>query len=553
MKDVTRRTFLTGAAYASVGAAAMMGFTGCAPTSSSKASDSTEKMHAWLQPAPEIPQTTSEETYDIVVVGAGIAGVCAAQAAAEEGSSVLLVEQSDIITAHGNDIAAVGSKLQMEEGVDIDKALATRLIYQWGQSQANFYLIKNFVDRSGEVMDYYIDMAERSGLQTSLAIEMTARADWDTLEDRFKQFKTAHRFTPAPGSNIEEQTWGTAYFINMVLDDAKKNGTVVAFKTKAEQLIKEDGSITAVIVKDSAGYKKINVNKGVILATGGITENEEMIRCFCPEALRADKNEYFPKDGNMGDGLVMGAWVGAALSTCYPAPIIHPVNLGVMGPGFDTCWLTVNRDGMRYCCEVGYEPIVTNARMNTPGNISWAIWDSHYPEHAQKQEPIKSQAFMDGLEEKVEAAVAEGTYFKGETLKGLATAIGVPYDALQKTVDRYNGFCDAGEDPDFGVPARFLCSVKDGPFYASNVTAWLLALPYGLRVDQNSQVLDTEDNPINGLFAIGNAQGDFFANSYPVTLPGTSHGRAVVYGRLVGQALAHDTVIDGYAVGFENQ
>ena len=91
--------------------------------------------------------------------------------------------------------------------------------------------------------------------------------------------------------------------------------------------------------------------------------------------------------------------------------------------------------------------------------------------------------------------------------------------------------------------------MKDGPFYASNVSAWLLALPYGLRVDQNSQVLDTEDGPIGGLFAIGNAQGDFFANSYPVTLPGTSHGRGMTYGYLVGRALAGGTTIDGYAFG----
>ena len=102
------------------------------------------------------------------------------------------------------------------------------------------------------------------------------------------------------------------------------------------------------------------------------------------------------------------------------------------------------------------------------------------------------------------------------------------------------------------MPERFLSSVKDGPFYASNVSAWLLALPYGLRVDQNSQVLDEEDTPIGGLFAIGNVQGDFFANSYPVTLPGTSHGRGMTYGRLVGQAVAKGTTIDGYAVGFED-
>ncbi len=548
---VTRRSFVTGTALAGA-SAAVMGLGGCAPKEASPVEEQTASAHAWLDPAPAMPDVASEETYDVVVIGAGVAGCTAAQAAAEAGASVYVAEKFDAVTAHGTDIGAVGSRLQKEEGVEIDTSLASRLIYQWGQSEANYYLIKTFVERSGEVMDHYIEMAKEVGYEVILNTEMTARSDWDTLDDRFKQFRTAHKFILPEGSTLAEQPWNIGYFVSMVAEDAQKRGAVFSFNTAAEQLVCEEGTVKAVIVKDKDGYKRINANKGIILATGGITDNEEMKRCFCPIALRADKSDYTPVGGNMGDGITMGAWIGAALSTCYPAPIIHPVNLAVMGPGFDTCWLTVNRDGMRYCCEVGFEPIVTNARMNTPGNVAWAIWDSHYPEHAKRQEPVKSMSFMDDLEEKVEQAVAEGTFYKGETLDELARALGVPADPLKKTVDRYNSFCDAGEDPDFGVPARFLSSVKDGPFYASNVSAWLLALPYGLRVDQNSQVLDTEDNPIGGLFAIGNVQGDFFANSYPVTLPGTSHGRGMTYGYLVGQALANDTTINGYAVGFED-
>lgn len=547
---VSRRAFVCCMAGAASGAAAIGG------PSTVKASDATEEpnlaAHAWLQAAPDLPNVTVEETYDVVVIGAGIAGCTAAQAAAEAGASVCVLEKFEGLTGHGTDIGAVGSKLQTEQGVDIDKALATRLIYQWGQSEANYYVIKNYVYRSGEVMDHYLDMAKESGYQVILNSEMTARSDWDTLEDRFKQFRTAHKWTLPEGSDIPEQMWNVMYFINMVADDARKNGAVFQFETPAVQLVAEEGRVVAVIAKTPEGiYKRVNATNGVILATGGITDNEEMKRCFCPISLRADKSDYTPVGGNMGDGLVMGAWVGAALDTCYPAPIIHPVNLSVMGPGFDTCWLTVNRDGMRYCCEVGYEPIVTNARMNTVGDVAWAIWDAHYPEHVQRQEPVKSQSFLDGLEGRVAAEVESGAFIQADTLEELAGKIGVPSEALQKTVDRYNGFCEAGEDPDFGVPERFLSSVKDAPFYACNVSSWLLAVPYGLRVDQNSQVLSTDDEPIGGLFAIGNAQGCFFANSYPVTLPGTSHGRGVTYGRLVGQALAGNTTIDGYAVGFE--
>jgi succinate dehydrogenase/fumarate reductase flavoprotein subunit len=239
-------------------------------------------------------------------------------------------------------------------------------------------------------------------------------------------------------------------------------------------------------------------------------------------------------------------WIGAARSRCYPAPIIHSVNFLPLAAGMDTSWLTVNREGNRFCCEVAWEPIVTNARMNAPGNKAFAIFDSHYLEHARRQEPHKFSSLSDDeLRENVEKAVQNGKIFKGETLAELAGAIGVPADNLEKTVSKYNEWCYAGIDKEFGVPARFLSPVEGGPFYASLITSVQLAVPYGLHVDDNSQVCDEYDNPIPGLFAVGNVQGDFLANSYPVTVPGLNHGRCITFGRLVGQALARGTTIHG--------
>ena len=545
--NISRRDFLKGT-VAGAASAAVMGVFGISAGAEEAKADGAAagSGYAWTQPMVPITDFVAEENYDIVIVGAGMAGCTAAQAAAEAGASVCVVDQSNGFTAHGTDICGIGTKLQKEAGVEIDKALAARLLYQWSQSQANFALIRTFVEKSGEILDYYIDMARERGIEVNLSNQMTARTDWNELEDRFKQFSTAHKFAPIEQNNREDGKWVTANFIEMCEQDAIANGAVFHYETKAEQLVREGDKVTAVIVSDGEGYKKLNAAKGVILATGDISGNEDMMKEWCPMALRSDMNAYAPAGGNMGDGIVMGMQVGAQRSYCYPAPMIHPVNMAVMAPGFDTSWLTVNSDGERYCCEVGFEPIVTNARVMTPGNVAYAIMDSHYKEHAIRQEPIKSAAFVDGLEDAVEKAVENGQYYKGETLEELADAIGVPYEALQTTVERYNKWCDAGVDEDFGVPERFLSSVKDGPFYACNVNAWMLVLPYGLHVDENSQVCDEEDNPIGGLFAIGNVQGDFFANSYPVTCPGTSHGRCVTFGRLVGQALANDTVLNGY-------
>jgi succinate dehydrogenase/fumarate reductase flavoprotein subunit len=502
--------------------------------------------HPWLTQPEDIRNIVSVETCDIVVIGAGIAGCTAAEAASGAGASVVVCEKFASSTAHGIDIGAVGTKVQKARGVDIDRALAARLIYEWGQQQANYWLIRTYAERSGEVLDYYIDMAYRYGMEVTLNDEMTARADWDALEDKYKQFQSAHIFDITDKSPFQKSKWNVRYFVDMVVDSAKRQGAEFRFNTKAERLLREGDTVTGVIVSDAGGYKKINARKGVILATGGITDNREMLRCWCPAALRCDKFENFPAGSNNGDGILLGVWAGAAVTRCNPAPIIHPVNFSALGPGINTSWLTVNRDGRRFSSEVAYEPIVTNARLNAPGNVAYAVWDDDYKKHLVRQEPLKSKKLLAGLDEKMERDIASGEYVKAATLAELADKIGVPAETLQKTVDRYNAWCDSGTDGDFGVPARFLSPVRKGPFYAAKMNAWLLSLPHGLHVNQNSQVLTEDDKPIGGLFAVGNVQGDFFANSYPVTLPGTSHGRSITFGCLVGRALAQGTTINGY-------
>ncbi len=503
------------------------------------------KVHPWQDiPAP-ITSFDSVLEADVVVVGAGIAGVIAAQSAAEAGASVIAIEKYSTFTAHGIDVGVIGSRLQREAGIEIDRDDAARLIYAWGQQQANYHLIRTFVDRSGEALDRYLDLAEKAGYKAYLNTETTARADWDELDDRYRMFRTAHVFDAPEDLDVPKTKWNAEYLVRVAYEDAVKNGVNFLFNTTAKQLIKDGDRVIGVAVENADGILKISAKNGVILATGGITENEEMKECFCPMSQFVDANVYFPFGSNLGEGHIIAAWAGAAFSRCYPAPIIHPVNFTPLGPGIDSSWLTVDRNGLRFMNETAYEPAVTNARLNAPGNIAWAIWDKDYREHYRKMEPIKYQALPDDLEEKVEESVASGEYKKADTLEELAVLIDVPAQNLIATVERYNSLVDAGNDTDFGVPQRFLSPCKNAPFYATRITAELLCLPYGMRVDNNSQICDAYDNPIPGLYAVGCIQGDFFANSYPVTVPGADHGRALTFGRLVGLALAAGENIDG--------
>jgi hypothetical protein len=143
-----------------------------------------------------------------------------------------------------------------------------------------------------------------------------------------------------------------------------------------------------------------------------------MTQRWCPAALRPIK-VTLPIRRNMGDGYTHGRLAGAAITRCKPRAVIHPVNFSPLGPGIQTSWLTINRDGDRFCCEVGFEPIVTNARMNPPGNLAWAVWDrplsGALPEAGAAQGPV----LYSGLDEAVEASVASANMLRPIRLKVL--------------------------------------------------------------------------------------------------------------------------------------
>lgn len=550
MSEITRRNFVAGAAAATAGAAALAAAAGTASADEAASGDAAVSAHSWeVKPDPIDPALISQtKDFDIVVVGAGVGGNAAAEAAAGAGATVAMIEQSGDLTAHGCDNACVGSRFQNELGIEFDKDEMFKLLYRWSQQQANPFLIRTWLDRSGEVFDHFIDLADAAGIGLISAFSNTSKTDWEDNDEWFREYRTAMSFgDPSEGIviDIEKFQFLEYHLVDMLRNSAVANGAEYDFNTHAEQLLTDDsGRVTGVVATDENGdYVQYNASKGVILATGDISGNQDMMETFCPIALRADSVAYFPVNGNLGDGINMGCWVGAAVSKSSAAHAVHPISSAVL-TCLDMSWLAVNRDGQRYGAEVPFEPYVTNARMNQPGNVAWNIFDGKFKERVQYQEPNTYEALLAGIDDSLADAVDKGLMFKDDTLEGLAGQLGIPAEAFEATVARYNEMCASGVDADFGVPERFLAAVEEAPFYAVPVPAQTLAVPFGLHVDKNSQVCTAEDEPIPGLFAVGNVQGDFFGCSYPVFCPGLSHGRALTFGNLVGTALANDTVIN---------
>jgi hypothetical protein len=540
------------------GVAAIAGLAACAPEtpdspsqSSSGAANGTAEKYVWLNPPTPISDIAETKDFDIVIVGAGVAGLAAAEAASRNGARVAVIEQMDTFSVRGVDNGSLNNSWQAEHGIQIPEETATRLLYQWSQQTTNFNLIKTWATRSGKVFDYLRELTGKYGFEMVQALSPTAKYGWEEHEERWRVYPEAVSFVASDDEGMMVK--GGKYWVNYHLLDsfsqeADKNGAEFFYNNHAEQLVTDaSGAVIGVIAENETGSNvQYNASKGVIMATGDISGNPDLLEYFCPIVLTADGSLYTPPGANKGEGLIMGMWAGAAHSKSPAAPIVHQFTMDTIGltlTSFALCWLAVNRNGERYGAEMPFEPYLTNARLNTPGSIAWSLFDADYETYVQMQFPTSYEQILDGIEAQLEEYIDNGILIRADTLDELAQKIDVPADALKKTIETYNQWLPLGEDKQFGVPPRFLSQVKTAPFYATKNIASILAVPFGLHVDDNSQVCRQDDSPIPGLFAIGNVQGDFFGLSYPVHCPGLSNGRAITFGQLVGEALAKDTVI----------
>jgi len=278
----------------------------------------------------------------------------------------------------------------------------------------------------------------------------------------------------------------------------------------------------------------------VILASGGYTENKEMLRTFSPWGEYAETAIYQPVGGNMGDGLNMASWIGAKLSNAPFPLVMHTIPAPPFGNDLMAAnqnLLHVNRLGLRYENENQPDATQCCSRFVQPGRKAWAIVDSKYATDMATLKtsmggPVLEPPFM------LEDSVAHGRAFQADSIAVLAEKIGVPAKALQETVARYTELAHKGKDEDFGKEAHLMYTIEQGPFYALPIHTQLLVSVSALDVDPNMQCLDKEDNPIPGLYAIGNMMGNFFGSDYPMIAPGLSHGRAITLSYILGQQLA---------------
>jgi fumarate reductase flavoprotein subunit len=326
-----------------------------------------------------------------------------------------------------------------------------------------------------------------------------------------------------------------------LLDYSETKGGKVFYSTPAVQIIRENnntGKVSGVIAKkDDGSFVKFNAADAVILAAGDYGNNPVLRAKYLPHA-EGLKSAYARPDINTGDGQYMGIYVGGKMQLAPHCSNIHydPPSDVPDVPGSGIPWLFVNKLGKRFCNEdVEYGQLYAQA-MNQPDFLHYQIFDDNFrTDWADMGSGMMKKEPPADIVAGTDAAVKDGKAFSADTIEALAAKISVPADALAATVERYNKLVDAGYDDDYGKQAARLKPIKQGPFYAVARKPNILCTLNGIITNGNYQALDDNNDVIDGLYVVGNCQGNYFGGlEHQMVIPGMSLGRAMTTGRVAG-------------------
>ncbi|MEE0705596.1 MAG: FAD-binding protein [Adlercreutzia sp.] len=572
-QSCTRRGFLMGAA--GLGALAGLTATGCAPRTAAQ-EDPREALAAtgagasadWLGEAPEIAESEIVDTKDteFLVVGAGNAGLVAAVSAYELGLDFLLAEKNDFYMTPRNFIGAIDTAQSKEAGIVYDRNAIMNELARYASFKCNMDLIKVWMDESGELFDWLAPYMERGG--------KTPMFQGPVFEDPYNSGEGGGRYYVPP---IQHQHVGADFNAyagverNEILAGfLEENGNAPLYGHELVKLIREDdntGRVSAGIFKTADGYVRINASKGILLATGGYAANPDMLEALQPLTVKTvTTNGYMTQ--NDGSGIKAAMWVGAAKQTEGTAMVF---NRGGVEPGVPAGYqldaagnrvfpgtfsqvklgsqpfLKVNREGRRFVNESCPYDFVNHAASCQTDGVWCQIFDANAKADIERFDTkgcssIKNTFVKTDLtiDEFIADWAAAGVYWKADTLEELAEMLQLPYDELQKTVDRYNELFDKQVDEDYGKEAKRLSAIREAPFYGGWFGGNLLTTLDGLHINTDMQVLDASNQVIEGLYAAGDCSGDFFCNNYPEYIIGVAVGRTMTFGRHVARLLAGD-------------
>ena len=449
----------------------------------------------------QVAAQTAEKTQetrdvDVVIVGAGGAGMSAAITAKQQGKTVLLLEKMPYVG--GNTTKATGgmnaaeTHYQAEQGIEDSVEQFVEDTMKGGHNINNPDLVRTLAEKSADAINW-LDEIGAPLPKVSFSGGAT----------------NARIHAPADGSGVG------GYLVNCFSETMEKLGIEVLLETKANEIIMVDGAAAG--VKAESPDKELTINaKAVILTTGGFGANEEMYCTYRPD-LRGTVTTNAP--GATGDGIVMAQAVGADLVDIDQIQL-HPtveqatsmlITEGVRGDGA----ILVNQSGVRFVNELQTRDVVSAAELEQEGQYAYVIFD---------------QNLREGLKA-TEKYIKNGIVTEGETIEALAEKLGIDPAVLAKTLADWNDAVAAGEDKEFGRTTGMEHDLSKAPYYAIKVAPGIHHTMGGVKINTNTQVIDTNGNVIPGLFAAGEVTGGVHGGN---RIGGNAVADIVVYGRIAG-------------------
>ena len=513
----------------------------------------------WLGKAPEIAEKDIVQTVntDILVVGCGTGGMFAVCAAAEEGAKVIGIDRFVTGTGIRDDLGARESRYQKKWDTKIDKFEYVRAMTMYAAGHVQQDLLKLWCDESGAAIDWYGDRLAERGVEL-----------WHESGDKVDP-AYHHHFPTGHSPRWRTSNDGTGKPLNgnkVLYDYAVKHGARFDYNTRMVKLEKKNGRVTGCIALNKDGkYVRYNAAKGVVVATGGYALNYKMLAALQPWTLRViGRNRSMP--GAHGDGIRACLWVGAKMDETHSAMKFDRCALRPDQPnGPETAksgdvgmfwmasqpWLKVNADGRRFINESGTYENILHSDEYQKGHCHYTLFDSNWTKYVKQFKMhgcSRLIPFENGADPNIPYQVFQKKYFpvllekgflmKADTIEDLARLLKLPPAELAATVKRYNQMCKDGEDLDYGKEAFRMTPLDKPPFYGAKNTGDILCTMDGIQINTNMNAIDTEGNPIPGLYVIGNDSGSYFANTYPNLSTGMACGRTVTFGRHVGKYLA---------------
>ena len=487
---------------------------------------------------------------DIVVVGAGGAGMTAAITAADAGKGVLVLESQPAVG--GNSVKSTGGmnasktvyqdKNEFGETAGVEKTLAAAEKYDGAGKEAIAALaatVKEQWEAWQAAPEGYFDSPEVFALDTliggkglndpelvnTLVNNSAAAIEWlgtvgidlnNVAAFGGASVKRIHRPVDEEGKVVSV---GAYTIPRLEKACAERSNLALLTDVTVTKLLTDEKGVCGVEAVGKGGQPITVKAKAVILATGGFGANLEMVASYAPQL------EGFMTTnaaGIQGQGILMATEIGAATVDMDQIQI-HPtvqadtaslITEGLRGDGA----VLINANGERFIDEVGTRDVVSAAEIAQPGSFSWLVVD---------QKMVDASSVIQGY-------IKRGLMISGETYEELAANLDIPADAFAATMAKWNGYVAEKNDPDFGRTS-FANPLDTAPFYAVKVTAGIHHTMGGLKIDTETHVLNEAGEIIPGLFAAGEVTGGVHGGN---RLGGNAVADFVVFGRIAGEQAA---------------